>query len=114
MSTCDSKGCGGNSSRPTPAQQREMKADADLGSTLAIYRIDNMDCPTEEALIRSKLTGMQGVAKLDFNLMQRTLSVHHELPSLAPVEQALAAVGMQAVRTRIGRSAKCACRTQDH
>lgn len=99
MSTCDSKGCGGNSSRPTPAQQRETKADAGLGSALAIYRIDNMDCPTEEALIRNKLSGMHGVAKLDFNLMQRTLSVHHDLPSLAPLEQALAAVGMHAVRT---------------
>ncbi|WP_206060356.1 hypothetical protein [Nitrincola alkalilacustris] len=25
------------------------------------FRIDNMDCPTEEKLIRSKLGGMQGI-----------------------------------------------------
>jgi len=63
-----------------------------------VYRIENMDCPTEEALIRSKLAGLAGVAGLEFNLMQRTLAVRHELPSLSPVEQALAAIGMQAVR----------------
>jgi Cd2+/Zn2+-exporting ATPase len=63
-----------------------------------VYRIENMDCPTEEALIRSKLAGLAGVAGLEFNLMQRTLAVQHELPSLSPVEQALKAIGMQAVR----------------
>ncbi|APR05876.1 4-deoxy-4-formamido-L-arabinose-phosphoundecaprenol deformylase ArnD [Comamonas testosteroni] len=63
-----------------------------------MYRIENMDCPTEEALIRSKLAGLAGVAGLEFNLMQRTLAVRHELPSLSPVEQALKAIGMQAVR----------------
>jgi Cd2+/Zn2+-exporting ATPase len=57
-----------------------------------------MDCPTEEALIRSKLAGLAGVAGLEFNLMRRTLVVRHELPSLSPVEQALTAIGMQAVR----------------
>jgi hypothetical protein len=39
-----------------------------------------------------------GVVGLEFNLMQRTLTVQHELPSLSPVEQALKAIGMQAVR----------------
>ncbi|WP_049206042.1 heavy metal translocating P-type ATPase, partial [Klebsiella pneumoniae] len=68
------------------------------GSAQAVYRIENMDCPTEEALIRSKLAGLAGVAGLEFNLMQRTLAVRHELPSLSPVEQALKAIGMQAVR----------------
>ncbi|MCG2598079.1 MAG: HAD-IC family P-type ATPase, partial [Achromobacter sp.] len=57
-----------------------------------------MDCPTEEALIRGKLGGVPGVVELDFNLMRRTLTVRHTLASLAPVEQALAAVDMQAVR----------------
>ena len=81
MTTCDSRGCGGNSAPPTSAPPYEMQTDAASRSALAIYRIENMDCPTEEGLIRDKLAGMQGVAKLDFNLMQRTLSVHHELPS---------------------------------
>lgn len=56
------------------------------------------ECPTEEALIRDKLSKLPGVAGLEFNLIQRTLAVSHELPSLAPVEQALSAIGMRAIR----------------
>ena len=63
-----------------------------------LYRIDNMDCPTEETLIRNKLGALDGVTGLDFNLIQRTLSVSHRLNSLAPVEDALRAIGMQAQR----------------
>jgi len=69
-----------------------------VGSRTALYRIDNMDCPTEEALIRNKLGHLDGVAGLDFNLMQRTLTVTHRLDSLAPVEAALRAIDMQAQR----------------
>jgi Cd2+/Zn2+-exporting ATPase len=65
-------------------------------AVVARYRIQNMDCPTEEILIRRKLIGMQGVKALEFNLMQRTLAVTHELPSTEPVEKALADIGMNA------------------
>ncbi len=71
----------------------------------AQYRIDNMDCPTEEGLIREKLAGMAGVAALDFNLIQRTLTVSHRLDSLASVEAALVAIGMNAVRIEAGAAA---------
>ncbi len=63
---------------------------------VARYRIENMDCPTEEGLIRQKLSGMAGVKSLEFNLMQRTLAVTHELASTSSVEQALAQIGMNA------------------
>jgi len=69
-----------------------------IESTAVVYRIEDMDCPTEEALIRSKLNEIPGVIRLDFNLMQRTLAVQYELPSFSLIEQALAAIGMQAVR----------------
>ena len=62
------------------------------------YRIDNMDCPTEEALIRKKLSGMDGIVALDFNLMQRVLSVSHTLPDTRSIEQALQHIDMQAVK----------------
>lgn len=95
MNECGSKrrGC---STMPViqPTAQVESKAE----STQAVYRIENMDCPTEETLIRSKLARLPGVLGLDFNLMQRTLVVRHELPTLSPVEQALQDIGMQAVR----------------
>ena len=61
-----------------------------------VYRIENMDCPTEEGLIREKLSKLEGVQDLQFNLMRRTLAVSHTLPSLQPIEKALAGVGMKA------------------
>lgn len=57
-------------------------------------RIENMDCPTEEALIRNKLKGFPGVTGLEFNLLQRNLVISHTLPSLDSVVVALSAAGM--------------------
>ncbi|OZB63371.1 MAG: copper-translocating P-type ATPase [Lysobacterales bacterium 14-68-21] len=57
-----------------------------------------MDCPTEEALIRDKLGKLSGVTGLTFNLLQRQLTVSYQMRSLEPIEQALAAIGMHAVR----------------
>ncbi len=62
--------------------------------TRAVYRIVNMDCPMEEALIRKKLESMEGIRKLEFNLMQRVLVVEHGLPSTAPIEAALKVINM--------------------
>jgi Cd2+/Zn2+-exporting ATPase len=60
-----------------------------------MLHIENMDCPTEEALIRNKLKGFPGVTGLEFNLLQRNLIIYHALPSLDPVIDALKSVGMQ-------------------
>jgi len=48
MSECGSKNCGGAANSITLS---EPKA-ADARLTRALYHIENMDCPTEEALIR--------------------------------------------------------------
>lgn len=74
------------------------------GAQTAKYRIENMDCPTEERLIRNKLSGMPGVVGLDFNLMNRVLDVHHTLPALNTVESALHSIGMQAVPMQEGET----------
>ena len=63
-------------------------------ATRAAYRINAMCCPMEEALIRKKLESMPGIQALEFNLMQRTLVVHHTLPSTQAVENALVKIGM--------------------
>ncbi len=63
-------------------------------ATCAVYRIANMDCPVEEALIRKKLAEIPGITKLEFNLMQRVLAVHHELPCTAAIEAALKSIDM--------------------
>lgn len=95
MSDCGSNGCGCSA---IPNSQPTALAQLTVEPAQTVYRIENMDCPTEEALIRSKLGDLPGVVGLDFNLMQRTLAVRHKLPSLAPVEQVLKTIGMQAER----------------
>ncbi len=83
------------------------------------YRIENMDCPTEEALIRNRLGKEPGVTALDFNLMQRVLGVQHTLPSTTPIEKALVSIGMRAERqdlqtvTTLLRIAKMDCPTEE-
>lgn len=83
--------CGCESTVPLLTPRESVSA-----AKQTVFRIENMDCPTEEALIRNSLKKMQGVVALDFNLVQRTLKVSHELSSTAPLVTALAAVGMKA------------------
>lgn len=65
-------------------------------ATRAIYRIVNMDCPMEEALIRKKLSGMPGITGLKFNLMQRTLKVRHTPAALPAIAAALDTLNLDA------------------
>ena len=53
-----------------------------------------MDCPTEETLIRKKLGGMREVAALEFNLMQRMLTVEHVPGAQAALTAAIRSLGM--------------------
>ncbi|AZG15457.1 heavy metal translocating P-type ATPase [Cupriavidus pauculus] len=87
---CCGGGCGATATPAAPPLA------APAGTRAAAFRIDAMDCPTEETLIRNKLGGMAGVAALDFNLMQRVLTVHHTLDSTDPVVQAIGSLGMKA------------------
>jgi Cd2+/Zn2+-exporting ATPase len=66
------------------------------GSRLERFRIQQMDCPTEQTLIQDALGRFDGVQQLQFNLLNRVLSVTHDLPSSAPIVKAIAALGMTA------------------
>ncbi len=59
-----------------------------------MFFIQKMDCPTEEKLIRERLAQMDGVGLLEFNLIQRELTVQHQLPSIAPLVSTLKALDM--------------------
>lgn len=67
-----------------------------IGAVSVVYRIANMDCPTEETLIRQKLTSVEGITQLKFNLLERKLTVEHRLADDKPIQQALQEIGMQA------------------
>ncbi|RQU09824.1 heavy metal translocating P-type ATPase [Burkholderia cenocepacia] len=64
------------------------------GHVRSAFRIMQMDCPTEETLIRKKLGGMQQVSALEFNLMQRMLTVEHVAGAQPAIESAIRTLGM--------------------
>nr|WP_042296081.1 heavy metal translocating P-type ATPase [Paraburkholderia bannensis] len=76
------------------ATRSRAAAPAPAGTQRARYRIENMDCPTEERLIRNRLEPMPGVARLDFDLLARELTVYHTLTDAQPLETALRALDM--------------------
>lgn len=90
MKVCDSNTC------DCATDSSSMMVGPDHGAGKTIFRIDDMDCPTEENLIRDKLTGMIGVAALDFNLIQRRLTVTHSPEVLDNIVTALQAIGFEA------------------
>ena len=53
-----------------------------------IFEITQMDCPSEEALIRMKLEGISGIKSLGFDLLNRKLTVYHS-GQAAPIENAI-------------------------
>ncbi|NUU02582.1 heavy metal translocating P-type ATPase [Herbaspirillum robiniae] len=89
--SCCSHGCGSASlpKAPMPAARR-LAGDSEQ----AVFFIQKMDCPTEEKLIRERLAQMDGVGALEFNLIQRELTVQHQLPSIAPIVATLKALDM--------------------
>lgn len=56
-------------------------------------RIEQMDCPTEERLITDKLARQPGIEALQFNLMQRVLTLRHRPDALEPALQAIRELG---------------------
>lgn len=44
----------------------------------SLFYIKNMDCPSEEQIIRMKLDGINNIKKLDFDLNLRNLTVYHD------------------------------------
>jgi Zn2+/Cd2+-exporting ATPase len=61
----------------------------------AVFLIQKMDCPTEEKLIRDRLEGAAGIDNLQFNLIQRELTVQHRLQSIDSIMATLEALDME-------------------
>lgn len=73
-----------------------LQPDSGATGTFSRFRIEQMDCPTEQGLIQSSLGKLAGIQQLEFNLVSRTLGVRHTLGSHAPIVQAIAGLGMVA------------------
>ncbi len=72
------------------------------------FVIANMDCPTEEALIRKRLGAVPGIEELAFNLMERRPTVGHRLPDDGPILGALGEIGMRAGPQQPAACTSCA------
>ena len=73
----------------------------------SVFVIRNMDCPTEEALIRKRLGTVPGIDDLAFNLMERRLTVSHTLRDEQPILGALREIGMHAASPRPQQTDAC-------
>lgn len=94
MQCCDEK----KTCVATPGALADAIA-APAGSERAVFLIHKMDCPTEEKLIRDRFRTMSGVLGLEFNLMQRQLTVRHSLISTQALLQGLKELGLDPVLT---------------
>lgn len=78
--------CCGASHAPVGASLTAVAVTAAVphGAGLTRLRIAQMDCPTDETLIRKKLGGVIEMQGLEFNLMQRVLTVvrRSDLPTI--------------------------------
>ena len=74
----------------------KLSAEATAGARVSSFRIEAMDCPTEQTLIQNKLGKLAGVQQLEFNLINRVLGVTHDLPTTEPIVAAIKSLGMQA------------------
>ncbi len=61
----------------------------ETGKETSQIKIDQMDCPTEEGLIRKKLKSMDGISGLQFNLMNRILTVSYPQGKLPEIMDAI-------------------------
>jgi len=60
-----------------------------------IFHIEDMDCSSEEQMIRMRLEGLEGIASLKFDLAERRLSVFHD-GSQQAIGEVLASLNLRA------------------
>jgi Cd2+/Zn2+-exporting ATPase len=83
---------------PATATSKDQIQDKQLpppeGAGKTRYRIEKMCCPTEERLIRNRLEPMPEIARLDFNLLDRKLTVYHRPDGQHAISRALESLDM--------------------
>ena len=103
--------CSSKAAAPALVQLSETtSADARLST----FRIEAMDCPTEQTLIQNKLGKLAGVQQLEFNLINRVLGVTHNLPGTEPITAAIKSLGMHAEPLEAGAEAPDAPPVKKH
>ncbi|MHC1698668.1 MAG: heavy metal translocating P-type ATPase [Geobacteraceae bacterium] len=79
-----------------PASLDRLAAQETLAEgTRTAIRIMQMDCPIEETLIRTKLKRMSSVKSMEFNLLQRVLTIVHDPDALDAILEAVRSLGFK-------------------
>lgn len=103
--------CSSKAAAPALVQLSDKtSADARLSS----FRIEAMDCPTEQTLIQNKLGKLAGIQQLEFNLINRVLGVTHNLPGTEPITEAIKSLGMHAEPLEAGVDAPAPAAVKKH
>jgi Cd2+/Zn2+-exporting ATPase len=93
-STCCAHGCCASSPVPEVSSAAHLSG-VDVRTSTRLH-IMAMDCPAEARLIEKALQGMEGIAGLQFDFIERVLTIEHALPDMEAVIATLDRVGMQA------------------
>ncbi|HQZ33526.1 MAG TPA: heavy metal translocating P-type ATPase [Ilumatobacteraceae bacterium] len=64
-------------------------------TAVSIFRVEELDCATEENDLRAALGGLAQVSGLEFDLVARRVTVRHTCDSAAPLEAAIRGAGMR-------------------
>lgn len=102
---CSCSGCGCHEVPAGPAAEPENPASLEDSACQTLFHVPGMCCPTEAALIRKKLDGMDGVHGLHFDHMRRTVRIGHAPETLEAITRALESLNMGA-RTEREQSAE--------
>ncbi len=90
MKSCRTE-CGIPHTQPAPA----TTAKKDPTHITSVFIITEMDCPTEEQLIRSKLATLTNISAVEFNLMRRQLTVSHAESAFNTIVSGLESIGFK-------------------
>lgn len=84
------------------SQDKAKQPTGEMNYTLTMphwdsFLIEDMDCPTEERLIRNKFQALATIEQLEFNLIKRILRIRHRYSDIEPIQQMIAELGMEAI-----------------
>ena len=98
---------------PTNVSVGEL-APLPIGAKELRLKIQNMDCPTEEALVRKAIGGLPGVVALEFDLINRILTVRHTFTNAGSIDTALSSIGMTGVPLAAKKPGVAAVAADEH
>ncbi len=85
---------GGDDCCVAPTMTTPM-AGLSTGVGVVTFRVEELDCATEENDLRAVLAPLPGVRSLEFDLVGRRVRVRHDLDSPATIEAAIRELGMR-------------------